>query len=72
MQIYQNLGRDSGVDAYEAGANYILVRFKTGDTYKYNYNSAGASHIEKMKNLAAAGSGLNSYINKYVKYNYVK
>lgn len=35
---------------------------------KYSYQGkAKSNHVENMKTLARRGSGLNAYINKYVK-----
>ncbi len=70
MPLYKNWGGNSGVHSYEVGSDYIIVTFNTGVSYEYTYSSAGASHIEILKNLANKGSGLNSYINKNVKNNY--
>ena len=67
MEKYKDLDGDSGVVAYEIGSDSITVEFGKGATYLYNYESAGSSHIEKMKELAVKGDGLNRYINKYVK-----
>lgn len=68
MERYRNTGGDSGVSAYEIGSDYIIVKFSgTTRTYRYSYKKAGVSHVEKMKRLAINGSGLNSYINHFVK-----
>ena len=68
MEIYRNLGDDSGVDSYEIGNDYITVKFtKTYRTYTYSYAKAGENNVEEMKNLAINGSGLNAFINKYVR-----
>lgn len=67
MEQYRDLNGDSGVVAYEIGSDSITVEFRGGATYSYNYGSAGRSHIETMKGLAASGDGLNSYINRNVK-----
>jgi hypothetical protein len=68
MERYRNLGGDSGVSAYEIGSDYILVKFSgTARTYRYSYRKAGQNHVENLKRLAQNGSGLNSYINNYVK-----
>ena len=68
MERYRNSGGDSGVFAFEIGSDYILVQFSgTSRTYKYSYRKAGQNHVESMKRLARSGSGLNSYINRYVK-----
>jgi hypothetical protein len=68
MERYKNRGGDSGISAYEIGADYIMVKFSgTFKTYTYSYSKAGNVHIENMKKLAIHGSGLNGYINRYVK-----
>jgi len=67
MERYRNSGGDSGVSAYEIGADYIIVKFSTGKTYTYSYRKAGKTHVDQMKNLAQRGKGLNSYINSHVK-----
>ena len=73
MQRYGNYGGDSGVEAFEIGADYIVVKFyKTVQTYTYSYESAGVEAVEHMKELAIKGEGLNEYINRYAKYKYVK
>ena len=66
MERYKNLGNDSGVSAYEIGENFIKIQFHDGALYLYNYQSAGIDNIEHMKELAIAGQGLNSFINKVV------
>lgn len=70
MERYANRSGQSGVSAYEIGADYIRVRFSSGDTYKYSYRKAGQTHVENMKRLAKKGSRLNSYITTYVKFKY--
>lgn len=72
MERYKNLGGDSGVAFYEIGHESITVQFSTGAIYLYNYRSAGQNHIEKMKELATTGHGLNSYIKKYANRSYAK
>jgi hypothetical protein len=72
MEHYKNLGGDSGIDAYEIGADFIRVRFSTGAVYLYNYSSAGSSNIEHMKQLAKKGMGLNSFIQTNVRTGYAK
>ena len=70
MQLYANTTGQSGVYAYEIGGDNIHVKFKDDSTYVYTYASAGSSNIEQMKSLAINGSGLNSFINSYVKHKY--
>jgi hypothetical protein len=72
MERYRNSSGNSGVYGYEIGNDYIRVKF-TGNskTYQYSYTGkAGRNHVDNMKSLARSGSGLNSYINSYVKYKY--
>jgi hypothetical protein len=70
MERYRNLSSESGVTAYAIGEDYIIVEFEGGKRYKYSYRSASADAIEKMKQLAVRGTGLNGYINSYVKHLY--
>jgi hypothetical protein len=71
MERYRNSGGDSGVSAYELGSDYIRVKFSGNSRiYTYSYRKAGRSLVEQMKGLAQGGSGLNSYINKHVKFLY--
>ena len=73
MERYKDIDNDSGVEAYEIGSDFINVKFQgIVKVYKYSYASAGQQHIEKMKFLAANGEDLNAYINKHVKYKYVR
>ncbi|MBE2186563.1 MAG: hypothetical protein IAE99_07300 [Rhodothermales bacterium] len=72
MERYRNLGGDSGITAYEIGTDSITVEFKGGATYLYTNQSAGSGNIEQMKQLAQAGSGLNSFISRVVKKGYAR
>ena len=67
MKSYGNVSGSSGVLAYETGADWIKVKFTDGKVYKYSYTGAGMDHIEQMKVLAQRGSGLATYINRYVR-----
>lgn len=67
MQPYQNNSGKSNIDAYEIGEDFIKVSFSNGTTYTYTYDSAGQEVVDQMKELAASGSGLNGFINKYAK-----
>lgn len=66
MERYLNLGGDSGVRLYASGDDSITVQFSDGSVYLYNYQRPGQAAVEKMKELAQAGRGLNSYINRFV------
>jgi hypothetical protein len=70
MTRYKDIDGDSGVAAYEVGADYIRVQFSTGHIYRWTYASAGRQHVEQMKLLAARGDGLNAYINRFVRRKY--
>ncbi|MDO6580181.1 hypothetical protein Q4491_02390 [Photobacterium sp. 2_MG-2023] len=73
MEIYKDIDNDSGVRGYEIGADYITVWFDgTARPYTYSYASAGSGHVDSMKKLAASGDGLNAYINRNVKFKYVR
>lgn len=70
MERYRNLGGDSGVYAFEIDSNSIKVQFRDGSLYKYSYLSTGTQAVERMKGLAIAGRGLNSYISNFIKKRY--
>lgn len=73
MVPYKDIDVDSGVSAYEIGEDYIEVKFNgTSKIYTYSYKSAGSKNVEIMKELAEKGNGLNSFINKNVKFKYEK
>ena len=72
MEPYRNLGGDSGIEAYEAGPDFIRVQFSDGSVYLYTYDSAGSQNIEHMKQLAVNGQGLNSFINTTVRSDYAQ
>lgn len=66
MESYRSRsGKPSGVTGYEIGENYITVSFINSSIYKYTYTSAGSSAVERMKRLAKAQLGLNTYISQY-------
>lgn len=65
MQTYH--GGNSGVSAFNIGPNFIIIQFKSGDRYLYNYVAPGRRHVEEMKKLAARNSGLATYINQHVR-----
>lgn len=72
MKRYMNLGGNSGVWAYDIGPDRIDVMFSSGRVYRYSYASAGRDNVEQLKILAENGSGLNSFINRYVRCLYVR
>ncbi|SJX22110.1 hypothetical protein ACNJC6_01742 [Acinetobacter johnsonii] len=63
MERYLDLDGDSGVVGYEIGDTLIRVKFSgTVKIYTYSYRSAGIDKVERMKQLAKVGNGLNAYI----------
>ncbi len=72
MEKYANNGRDSGVIAFEIAQDSITVEFKDHSLYLYNYAKPGVAVVERMKALARAGQGLNSYISTTVKKNFAR
>jgi len=58
---YRNIDGDSNIESYEIGADYIAVKFYNAfKIYVYSFNKAGIRHVERMKELAVSGNGLNS------------
>jgi len=70
MKTYLDLGGKSGIRSYETGLDFIKVMFSSGSVYLYDYACTGMECVEKMKELAIKGTGLNSYIGKVVRGNY--
>jgi hypothetical protein len=70
MEPYKNQNGNSGVVAYEIGADSIKVQFSDGSTYLYTYKKSGKRNVEKMKKLALAGEGLSSFISSVVHKRY--
>jgi hypothetical protein len=70
MEPYKNSGNLSWISAFEIGDDYIKIQFIDGVIHLYTNSSAGGKHIQKMKELAIAGKGLHSYIDKHVKKMY--
>lgn len=66
MEKYKNLNGRSGIECYQTGPDFITVGFRSGNFRMYTYESAGGDLVEKMKELAASGRGLNSFIESAV------
>lgn len=67
FQIYLNKGqfkgKPSNVKEYRLGRDYIDIRFYGSDTiYRYTYSLTGKDNVEKMKQCAVIGEGLNALI----------
>jgi len=70
MEKYSNKRGNSPITHFQIEDRSIVVRFTEGKSYSYSYLKAGQHHIERMKTLAKAGSGLCAYITQNVKYEY--
>jgi hypothetical protein len=66
MQRYANKSGRSGIESYEIGKDYIIVKYSDGDHYLYNYEEPGKSDVDVMKELAHEGIGLATYISQNV------
>jgi len=64
MRPYLNLSGDSGIEAWDPGPDFIDVKYHA-KTYRYSYRGVGRGHVERMKELAAGGKGLGTYINQH-------
>lgn len=64
---YRNLNGDSGVSHYAIGVDFIAIQFGDPIVYVYDYVRPGRDRVEKMKELAGAGRGLGTYVNKHVR-----
>jgi len=66
LHRYPDHSERSGVVAYAARRDAIAVEFVDGRVYLYNYAVPGRQHVERMKSLAAEGSGLSNYISRHI------
>lgn len=64
---YKNVGGKSTIAKYEIEKDAVNVRFTDSSAYRYTNQSAGPENIAKMKSLAHAGKGLDTFINATVK-----
>ena len=69
MEKYTGLEK-GGVSAYQIFDDAIILKFKDGRTYLYDYVKPGKEQVEEMKKLAITGSGLTTYVNQHVRGNY--
>ncbi len=72
MEPYRNVEGNSDVTAYQVGPDYITLQFSDGSTYRYTYISAGQENVERMKSLAQAGQGLDTFINAAIRKLYAR
>lgn len=67
MTPYANSNSSSGIVAYAIEREAIVIEFRHGGRYRYDYETTGREHVEEMKVLALEGRGLATYINKNVR-----
>jgi hypothetical protein len=72
MKRYQNLSGKSAVTMYELAKDVVTVRYANQEVYRYSNQSAGRENISKMKVLAQAGKGLETFINANVKEKFAR
>ena len=70
MRQYGGHARKHGVVRYNLHPDSIEVEFTSGWIYQFSYAKPGALRVERMKQLAEAGTGLSTFINKYVRTRY--
>jgi len=63
MENYANLSGQSSVQEYEPYEQAIIIGFKGGAYYLYDYIKPGKENVEIMKELAEAGEGLANFVN---------
>lgn len=61
---YKNLGGKSKVVRYEIVKDGMTIYFTDCSVYRYTNQSADPGNIKKMKELAVAGKGLGTFIEK--------
>jgi len=66
MALYKDVTGTSGITAFESKNDSITIEYKNGSVYQYSDQTAGAANVGFMKSLAAAGHGLNSFINMHL------
>ncbi|MCT8340605.1 hypothetical protein MG296_11110 [Flavobacteriaceae bacterium TK19130] len=72
MPIYENINGQSNIICFDLRIEAILVTFKTGKTYEYNYAIPGPEQVENMIAFAVNGRGLNCYIDEEIGANHYK
>ncbi|MFC1637801.1 hypothetical protein ACFL2R_00090 [Patescibacteria group bacterium] len=77
MEKFKNLCGGSNILHYKMGDDYIKINFEHTDdsrycNYEYTYESAGKDNVERMKELASRGKGLDCFIIKNVRKKYSK
>lgn len=69
---YKNAGGKSTILKYEIEKDAINIIFNNNSAYRYTNQSAGPENIAKMKSLATAGKGLDTFIGEKVKDRFLR
>ncbi len=69
---YKNVGGKSKVAKYNIEKDGVTIVFTDASCYRYTNQSASPAHIAKMKELAQAGKGLDTFIESTVKDRYLR
>lgn len=72
FRSYKNLGGKSTVLRYELAKDGITITFNDNSAYRWTNQSASPETIAKMKTLAQAGKGLDTFVKAEVKDRYCK
>ncbi len=72
MKRYAGRAGDTGIVAYEPEPEAIAVRFKNRYIYIYDYSTTGWAKVERMKQLAAQGRCLSTFISQQVRGAYAR
>ncbi len=70
MPPYQSRSRNSGVIAFNLAENSIELEFRDGSRYLYNATQPGPKAVATMQQLALAGAGLTTFVNRHVRDRY--
>ncbi len=69
---YQNLSGNSTVASYKIVKDSVTIDFTSHEKYIYSNQSAGRLNVKQMKDLAIAGKGLGTFIDKNLKEGYAR
>ena len=58
-------GTKAGVEAYESGEHYIIIKFVNQMAYTYTVKLNSRYIIDEMKRRAEAGEGLTRFITRH-------
>ena len=70
MERYGNVSGNSPISGYALGVHAITVCFRSGECYVYDGTRPGVEHVQQMQACAIAGTGLATYISRFVRERY--